>query len=218
MIRIHRSPKPAVLAEKADEWTKEFCDFTGPLGDMPATIRFRYRHPHIKDTVRQDAHEKCMYCESSITQTHPGETDHILPVSKRQELVVDWDNLGYICTDCNREKLDYHAPELPLVNPYREEPSDFLVFYGPVVLQRLGAPKGEITVRRLKLNERPKLLERRKERIQGLQMMLDRMNEQTPGPLRDALESALEDELADEKEYAATARAFVRQAKASGVG
>jgi hypothetical protein len=58
------------------------------------------------------------------------------------------------------------------------------------------------------------LFERRKERIEQLQLLIDRLEELPPGPLRDALEATLVTEVADDKEYAAVAREFVQQARA----
>jgi CRISPR/Cas system Type II protein with McrA/HNH and RuvC-like nuclease domain len=183
---------------------------------MPASKRYRYRHADVKAAIVSDSHGKCMYCESRITHVHPGEIEHILPSSKRPDLVVAWENLGLVCTECNREKSDYYEPALPLLNPFEDEPSEHLAFYGPLVLHKAGAARGEITVRTLKLNDRTALFERRKERIEQLQILMDRLETIPAGPLRGAVDQALETELEDDKEYAAAAREFVRQAGAAG--
>jgi uncharacterized protein (TIGR02646 family) len=217
MIRLERGPKPAVLAEKGDEWAEEFLGFEGRLATMAASMRYRYRATEIKEAVRRDAHGKCIYCESYITQVHPGEIDHIRPVSKRRDLVVEWGNLAYVCTECNREKRDYYEPALPLVNPFEDDPNEHLAFYGPAVLHRTGSERGEVTVKRLRLNLRRGLFERRKDRIEELQTLLDRLKAIASEPLRQVVAGVLEEELADGKPYAAVAREFVRQARASAV-
>lgn len=215
MIRLRRGSKPAILDAKAAEWTKAFVEHQGPLSQMRAADRFTYRHPDIKAAIKRDALEKCMYCESKITHVHPGEVEHILPASLRRDLAVEWENLGFVCTECNREKRDYYEPVLPLIDPYREDPAKHLVFYGPTVLHRTGSARGELTVQRLKLNRRLSLLERRAERIEQLQGLLDRIDAMDDGPLKAMLEEALQDEVADDKEYAATSREFVRQVRAA---
>lgn len=217
MIKLARGAPPDVLQEKGPEWTRQFTAHDGPLSTMPNSIRYCYRDPAIKAAVRRDSHGKCIYCESYVTQVHPGETDHVLPVSKRRDLVVAWENLAFVCSDCNRNKGDYLAPELPLVEPFTDDPSEHLAFYGPTVHHRTGAARGEVTVQRLKLSRRKDLWERRKERIEQLQLLLDRIAEQSDGPLRVALESALQEELCDDKPYAAFAREYVRQARANAV-
>jgi CRISPR/Cas system Type II protein with McrA/HNH and RuvC-like nuclease domain len=212
MIRLRKGREPAVLVKNSAKWTKEFCEFQGRLSEMPPAMRYRYRDSTIKAAVRQDSHDKCVYCESSISQVHPGEIDHIEPVSRRRDLVVAWDNLALVCSECNRAKGDYYEPTLPLLNPFVDDPASHLVFYGPLVLHRTGCSRGEATVKRLKLS-RAALFERRKERIEALQTMLDRIHSMEPGPLRAAVEAALEDELAETTAYSATARAFVSQAQ-----
>lgn len=217
MIRLHRGDKPPILEQNSETWTEEFLGHNAdkPLSEIPDGVRYRYRDSAIKEALKEGAGLKCMYCESTILQVHPGEIEHILPVSKRRELVADWNNLGFVCHVCNREKGDYYNPELPLLNPYEDEPSEHLAFFGPLVLHRSGSNRGEITVRTLKLERRPGLFERRAERIEQLQLLLDRIHALPDGSLKDAVEAALQNELADSREYAATARAFVRQARAS---
>lgn len=214
MIRLARGPKPGVLEERGEEWAREFVGHVGPLAQMAPSTRYRYRHAEIKEAVKRDSSEKCIYCESKITHVYPGEIDHLLPASKRRDLSVAWENLGYVCAECNREKRDYYEPALPLLDPYEDEPGEHLAFYGPMVLWRSGSERGEVTVRELKLHRRPGLLERKKERIEALQVLIDRISAMAPGPLRTAVETALDDELLDEREYAATARAFVAGARA----
>ena len=213
MIKRTRGAAPAILVSKAEEWTKEFAAFDGPQASMPRATRFRYRHTDIKEAVRRDAAGKCVYCESLVNQVHPGEIEHVSPVSKRPDLVVEWTNLTFVCTECNREKRDYYQPELPLLDPFEDEPAEHLAFDGPLVLHRTGAPRGEITVRTLKLNARKALFERRKERLEQLQILIDRVEALPSGPLREALEATLASEVGDDKEYTAVGREFVRQAR-----
>ena len=210
MIKLKRGAKPTVLDTKADEWTEEFTAHVGPLSSMPNAQRYRYRHPDIKAAVKHDTHGKCVYCESYVSHVHPGEIEHIAPVSKCPELVVSWENLTYVCTECNREKGTYYEPTLPLVDPFVDEPGDHLVFYGPMVLHRSPSARGEVTVQRVKL-DRAGLIERRKERIEQLKGLVDRIIALPTGAQRSSLETVLSEELQDDKAYAATAREFIRQ-------
>lgn len=209
MIRLRRGTKPAVLESNSTAWTEEFVGHEGPLSSMPATQRYRYRHPDIKVAVKSDSHGKCIYCESYISHVHPGEIEHIAPVSVRPELVLDWENLAYVCTECNREKGAYFEPSLPLLDPFVDDPDEHLVFYGPMVLHRTGSARGEVTVLELKLG-RAGLIERRKERIEQLKRLVDRISALPAGPQRSSLERVLSEEQRDDKAYAATAREFIR--------
>ena len=132
MIRLEKGPEPHVLSQNGTQWTEDYC--TGlEDGSLTDTQKFRYRHPEIKQTIRAETYDKCAYCESKISHVHPGETDHIFPVSRRPDLFVSWNNLTFVCTECNRQKLDYYSEAEPLVNPYIDQPSDHLIFFGPMV-------------------------------------------------------------------------------------
>lgn len=212
MIRLVRGNKPPVLSENEERWTQEYLRLLAG-DDVPAAARYRYRNSEIKAVLRASSHHKCMYCESKITHVALGDVEHIRPKSKAPELVVDWDNLGLVCAECNREKLDYDDLVTPLLNPYVDDPQQDLRFYGPTVHHRVGSVRGEVTVRTLKLSARTALFERRKERIEWLQTLLDRIQETDAPALKVVLEEQLTLELADSAEYAATSRAFVRAAR-----
>ena len=132
------------------------------------TVRFRYRHKDVKAAVKRDSHGKCIYCE---TPTEFGQTDHINPVSKCPDRVVDWDNLAFVCTECNTHKSDYYDPDAPLVNPFVDDPAEFLSFLGPFVMAAPDNHRGQLTLLQLKLN-RPDLFQRRFRRLTSLEPLL----------------------------------------------
>jgi hypothetical protein len=210
LIKLTKGPKPAVLASNEVAWREEYARYLRG-DDVPQAARFRYRHGDIKNALRSECFDKCIYCESKISHTFPGETDHLAPVSKRPDLVVEWQNLAYVCTECNREKLDYYSEAEPLINPYSDLPSDYLIFYGPIVLQRAGNGKGYRTVQKLKLTSRMALIERRKERIEALQALLDLLVRTEPGHTRDLIAEQIRDACAADKEFSAFLTAFVYQ-------
>jgi hypothetical protein len=213
MLRLERGAEPAVLTKKKNEWTREFVEFDGPRSAMPASLRYRYRAPEIKSALVARSHGKCMYCESPVTRTHPGEIEHIFPVSVRPELVVEWGNLGFVCHECNWRKLDYHDPDLPLVDPYSEDPGDHVLIVGPVIRHRPGSVRGRKTIKQVGL-DRPELVEARMERIRGLEALLDQVARLSEAE-RAVVQSEIERELADDRPYSGTGRAYVRVAISS---
>ena len=59
-----------------------------------------------------------------------GDIEHILPKCKdaRPDLYVEWSNLTLACEVCNRvNKRDYYNPNIPLVNPYEDNPNEFFI-------------------------------------------------------------------------------------------
>lgn len=206
MIPLAKAATPAVLVANGHTWTEEFLAAKA-AGNVPDSVRYRYRHPEIKQTLRQEAHDKCIYCETKLAV---GETDHISPVSHRPELIVEWPNLALACKECNTNKGDYYAPDEPLLNPFVDSPAGDLLIFGPLVMARAGRPRGRRTVLRLRLT-RLSLLERRAERVQRLQALVAEYIAQAPGPTKDLLEGALREEAADSAEFAAVVRAYLYQ-------
>ena len=207
MIKLTKDPEPEVLVDKGQEWTSEYLK--GLRSDsLTNTQRFRYRHKDIKETLRAETHDKCAYCESKISHIHPGETDHILPISRRPDLCVTWSNLTYVCSECNRRKSDYYDEEEPLVNPYVDDPSKHLTFFGPMVLHR--DQKGLRTTRKIGLS-RTQLIERKQELIEQFNFLVERWRETEAGATREFLWEEMLQYANDDAEFAATIRAFIDQ-------
>ena len=127
-----------------------------------------YKHPDNKKALIAANYKKCMYCESKITHTEYGDIEHIKPKQKYPHLKFEWSNLGYSCTICNRKyKKNKFNEDFPYIDPYMENPSEFLVFYGSFIFQKNGSERGELTVNDIGLN-RPELIERRFEKSKAI--------------------------------------------------
>ena len=205
MIRLKKGPKPDILVQNEERWTHEYMAGLED-GDLSDTKRYRYRHTDIKNALRAETHAKCAYCESNVSHVHPGETDHIYPKRKRPDLVVAWDNLTYVCTECNRRKLDYYSKREPLVNPYVDDPSEHLMFAGPLVLHRDN--KGLRTNKKVELS-RAELVERRQERIEQVNMLVQKWNETADGPTKEFLRQEIVNWATSASEFSATMNAYL---------
>ena len=205
MIKLTKCDKPRVLVEKGHSWKVEYVAGV-KIGNLTDSQRYRYRHPDIKEALRAETHEKCAYCESKISHVHPGEIDHIFPVSRRPDLCVEWNNLTLVCSECNRRKSDYYNEEEPLINPYIDEPSEYLIFFGPLVLHR--DAMGFRTTKQIELS-RTQLIERKQERIEQLNMLVQQWREMPNGPTRQFLREEIMQYASDDAEFAGTIRAFI---------
>lgn len=124
-----------------------------------------YKNQDNKQALFSSTYGKCMYCESKIIHTEYGDVEHIKPKSKYPQLEFSWDNLGIACTKCNRKyKNDNYDEDNPIVNPYDEEPLDYMIAIGALLFPKQGCERGEITINNLGLN-RPALIEKRQEKI-----------------------------------------------------
>ncbi|MXX15114.1 MAG: HNH endonuclease [Gemmatimonadetes bacterium] len=205
MIKLTKCDEPRVLVEKGQSWKAEYIAGV-ETGNLKDSQRYRYRHRDIKEALRTETHEKCAYCESKISHVHPGEIDHISPVSHRPDLCVEWNNLTLVCSECNRRKSDYYNEEEPLINPYIDEPSEHLIFFGPLVLHR--DAMGFRTTKQIELS-RTQLIERKQERIEQLNMLVQQWREMPNGSTRQFLWEEIMQYASDDAEFAGTIRAFI---------
>lgn len=169
-----------------------------------------YKHSDNKDALRKANNDKCMYCESKIVHVDFAHVEHILPKAKDKfpELEFKWENLGYVCAKCNNAKSDKHFADTPFVDPYLEDPSEFIVAFGAFLFSRNGGERGQITIQEIALN-RPELIERRSERIKLLQSAIEACNRTKNVTLREAALTALNEEATNDKEYSMVAHSFL---------
>ena len=135
MIRIQKTQKPKILVDNAATWTYEYTSCLAAGKEPSKEVSTRYNKPEIKEALEKETHGKCAYCESKIKHISYGDIEHILPKSKnaRPDLYVEWSNLALSCEQCNRSgKRTYYDPQLPLINPYSDIPSQHLQDLGSV--------------------------------------------------------------------------------------
>jgi hypothetical protein len=184
VIAITKGQKPQVLIDHEEHWREEYAAAIRGDANVPKSALTRYRHPEIKSAVRDEASEKCVYCESSITHVHPGDCEHILPKSRRPDLVVAWDNLAFVCSVCNTTKRDYYDESQPLLNPFLDEPRNHLHFAGAFCMPIPGSDLGRRTRTILELDRAP-LIEHRGNRMREVGRMLDEWQRLPVGTERD---------------------------------
>ncbi|MEU7946201.1 HNH endonuclease [Micromonospora taraxaci] len=209
MIKLQKGPTPAILERKGQLWKEEYLDGVGEgkkRSDLPA----RYRHPEIKEAVKSESHDKCLYCETKLSHAQYGDVEHIAPASAKPELVVEWKNLGYVCQVCNNNKRDYWDDALPLINPYDDDPQNHFAFFGTFILHKPRGDRGKMTITKLKLN-RTALMERRKDRIDRITSLVDEINLMPEGSAKAAMLEFLAEELGSSTEYSAFSGAVAEQ-------
>lgn len=208
MIRLTKSAKPQILIDNELTWTTEYTTLVGTGATIPRTLLGRYKHPDVKSQLITDNAGKCAYCESKILHISPGDVEHILPKSRRPELIFDWNNLTLVCSVCNTNKLDYYDPVNALLNPYTDEPSEHLITLGASVFPSPLSPRGVLTHDVLKLN-RVALIERREEKLKNLKLLIYCWeNEVDPGR-KTTWEDQIKKELEMDKEYVLVSKNFV---------
>jgi uncharacterized protein (TIGR02646 family) len=209
MIKLTKGQKPNVLAKSADKWTAELLSHVEQGNKPPETLQNKYNKKEVREALRQECYSKCMYCESKINHITFDHIEHIRPKAKHKypELTFVWDNLGLACPVCNMNKDDHFEDSLPFLNPYIDEPSRHIVFFGSIYLHMAGDNRGELTIKKLDLN-RAELMERRLERIHDICHLADRYKDK-PEPLKSILRDELRTEIAADKPYSMCSRAIL---------
>jgi len=209
MIKIKRQKCPAALEKNRDTWTKKLLEFINNGQDVPKHITEQYKHQDIKDSLKNDSHEKCIYCETRVTPSYFGDVEHIKPKSRFPELTFDWNNLGFVCAQCNNRKSDKYDENILYINPYEEEPSDFLKALGAFIFHLPDNKRGEVTEYDLGLN-RAQLVESRMEKIDQLRSLIDRYVATLNATHKRVLLSQIREQVSENKPYTMVARALVK--------
>lgn len=210
MVRINKGPKPAVLVENADKWTKALLNCYASGAVVPEAIASAYNCAEVKNALRNEARRKCMYCESDIAHVAHEHIEHFRPKARKKypELTFDWDNLGLACPVCNVNKSDDFDERCPHVNPYQEDPRDFFVAQGPMIFPKLGNTRAELTWQSVKM-DRPELIEKRAEKLIGLQMLMRAYTAADSDLIKDIWKRRIKEEIECDREYSFCLRAFV---------
>src|SRR5262245_28698431 len=119
MRRVTKTAEPDILRLNFQEWTAAY------LADRRnETKKYRYRHSDIKECLRAETADKCVYCESKVGHNTPGDVEHIMPSRVDGQMHFVWSNLTLACTECNRRKNAYFDAEKPFLNPYSDDVED----------------------------------------------------------------------------------------------
>jgi len=177
----------------------------------PSALKKRdYKHHRNKQALKISSFDKCMYCESKISHIDYAHVEHIKPkaADKFPDLEFDWSNLGYACPKCNNEKSDKYHVELPYINPYEDDPSDFFFASGSWLFIKNGNERADITIQDIALN-RPELLEKRLERISDIQKSIIACFRTQNLALRQNALNELKKEADEDKEYSFFVKALL---------
>lgn len=203
MRRIERSNCPEILANNEKTWLAAY-----KADPENSTKKYKYRHADIKDAIKADAKNKCMFCESKIGHNTPGDVEHFAPTSEVIDLHFSWFNLGLCCNECNRRKGTYYEPTCMFLNPYSDAVDDRVLHFGPVMGWAPGDAEAEVSIRELKLNsdERIALIIRKTIALQSLSELIGRLTAETREPLRRVLLMRLDEMKNENSEYSGMLR------------
>lgn len=175
MIELTKKNKPQLLIDNGDAWTEDLMKEFYQTNAINKTKQNRYSRPEIKAVLIEETKGKCAYCESKVTHIYPGDIEHIIPKSKFPRLTFTWNNLTFGCYWCNNKKRNFLDRANMLLNPYKDNTNEHIRAFGPIICHINSSQRGEVTWRLLELN-RPELRDKRQEKIEELQVLIDKYN------------------------------------------
>ena len=208
MIKLTKMTEPGILAQNAKAWTKELMSYVNRGVEVPVEVKNKYNQQEIKETLKRETSGKCMYCEGYIGAVSYPHIEHFRPKSIYPDKTFEWSNLGLGCQVCNTNKNDVFDENLPYVNPYEENPDDYFIFLGTMILQKPGSARAENMKNQLKLN-RPELMEMRKAAIERIADLVERYNAVTNPSIKNMLRKNIEVEMGPDKEFSRCVKAAV---------
>ncbi len=171
-----------------------------PSCPNPTALTTNYKHPENKEALINASFEKCIYCESKVTHVYFGDIEHLKPKSIYPDLEFEWDNLGFVCAVCNNAKGNKYSEDTPYINPYEENPDDFLITVGAFLKNKLGSERGELTTLDIELN-RPALVEKRQIRLDAIEKAINSCMRTKNINLKNAALEAIKQESNENTEY-----------------
>jgi len=208
MRKLQKLPAPLILQENSQGWLEMYL-----ANRSSSHHRYRYRHQDIKETLKAETCDKCVYCESKIGHNTPGDVEHKLPTSKAELLHFEWTNLTIACQECNRRKNDYLDLNRPFLDPYADDVENLLDHHGPIVFCAAEDPAGraECTISILELNadSRASLILRKKRLLEDVAVRLRQIRETEDLNLKAVRKMALARFCERSSEFSGCVRAFL---------
>ena len=169
----------------------------------------------VKPAVRRETSDKCAYCESKVTDVYVGDVEHILPKHGHPERTLDYANLTYVCWHCNNKKRDTEFTDrLGLLNPYVDNPTDYIRFFGLTLVpvpQDPGLVRAKRTIDSIGLN-RAGLLESRERTVTSCELLERSYRTATHPAMREFTEQEIRAAQAPNQEHSMLARSYFQQA------
>lgn len=159
MRHINRLPEPDILAKKHNEWQINFEKSGNKRPDSS-----KYGNPKIREILSSCSSNKCFYCEGAL-KGEKNEIDHYIEVSSDKSLAYTWSNLYLACENCNNKIAHEVIPVTSALDPCTDSDEEIkknISFSDEQIFAIPDSPKGEITIKKFKLDSEKLDLKRSK--------------------------------------------------------
>ncbi|MBP6456030.1 MAG: hypothetical protein KA275_04805 [Chitinophagaceae bacterium] len=231
---------PNDLLEKGKIATEELCKLYNEGEREFKNINSKI-YGLAKPKLKELQFDKCCFCESKISHNSHGDVEHFRPkggwVQENENqnkpgyywLAYNWENLLLSCQICNqsfkgnlfplkdnskraKSHNDDISKEEPIfINPFLENPEEFIEFVYDIPKAKNGNDRGIKTIEKLGL-DREQLNERRRELLNEINLILDIANK-VPETNEDLVKSAklyLLNKTKNNSEYSLMAKCYLK--------
>jgi uncharacterized protein (TIGR02646 family) len=146
MIKLDLPPKPTELTEELQKrLTQEFKD----------TEKSVWNIDWLKKAVLAKSYNKCCYSEIRLDEESKYmEVEHFHPKKHYSDKVMLWENLLPSCKKCNATKGNHDTKKEPIINPFVDNPKEYLYFENYRYYSLNNNQLGRTTIDVLDLNDR----------------------------------------------------------------
>lgn len=167
MIKLERNPKPAKLTNALQTRLTDQFKLTG---------KSVWNLDFIKKSLLDYSNDKCCYCETNIKEESKYlEVEHFHHKGKYKDEVLEWTNLLPSCKKCNGTKNDHDTIDEPIIDPATIDPKLHLKYWRYRIKGK--DELGKLTISVLDLNNPDRLVKKRFEIGDAIQIKLELLNE-----------------------------------------
>jgi len=169
MIKLERSPKPVELTTVLQTTLTDEFKLTG---------KSVWNLDFIKKGLLSYSNDKCCYCEANIKEESKYlEVEHFHHKESYKDEVLEWTNLLPSCKKCNGTKNDHDTKVEPIIDPSNIDPKLHLKYWRYRIKGK--DELGKLTISVLDLNSPDRLVKKRFEIGNAIQIKLEQLNELT---------------------------------------
>jgi uncharacterized protein (TIGR02646 family) len=214
MIALRKGDIPGWVLSNQEPETANYVAWRNRANDEsvenPGIQPSPWRRDDIKKALTIECNGgKCVYCESHIGQVAFDTVEHYRPKRWFPDAVLLWENLGLACPRCNLDKGAEWSEEEPIIWPYQDDPSEHFSFNGPFLIPK--TQRGRTSLEHIKLNARPRLIERRAALLSRLEREVDTLSRVRPGGHVEIVRRAILESTTVQQEYSAFAKAYLAE-------
>jgi len=120
MIKLDLPPKPRQLTDELqNRLTQEYKD----------TGKAVWKIEWLNHAVSDMSYSKCCFSEIRLgEESKYMEIEHFYPKKLYPDIVMEWGNLLPSCKKCNGTKREHDTLNEPILNPFVDNPKDYLYF------------------------------------------------------------------------------------------